>query len=76
MDEEQRAWRPLRFLVNQFLFLIAGSFPVNYMKTLCMHENANIAFQLQETSAIYDIVLSLQPRVGGGKVEGEKRVVW
>jgi dynein heavy chain len=37
-----------------------------------MHENANIAFQLQETSAIYDIVLSLQPRVGGGKVEGEK----
>ena len=37
-----------------------------------MHDNANIAFQLQETSSIYDTVLSLQPRVGGTKVEGEK----
>ena len=37
-----------------------------------MHDNANIAFQLQETSSIYDTVLSLQPRVGGGTAEGEK----
>jgi len=37
-----------------------------------MHDNANITFQLQETQSIYDMVLSLQPRVGGGGVEGAK----
>lgn len=37
-----------------------------------MHDNANIAFQLQETTSIYDTVLSLQPKVGGGGGEGEK----
>ena len=37
-----------------------------------MHENANIAFQLQETITIYETVLGLQPKVGGSKGEGEK----
>jgi dynein heavy chain len=38
-----------------------------------MHDNANIAFQLQETTNLYDAVLSLQPKVGGGGGgEGEK----
>jgi len=37
-----------------------------------MHDNANISFQLQETQAIYETVLGLQPRVGGGGGEGEK----
>lgn len=36
-----------------------------------MHDNANIAFQLQETTLIYDTVLELQPKVGGGGGEGE-----
>ena len=30
-----------------------------------MHANANIAFQLNETRALYDTVLSIQPRVSG-----------
>ena len=37
-----------------------------------MHDNANIAYQLQETSMIYDTVLSLQPKVGGAVLEGQK----
>eukprot|EP00960_Hanusia_phi_P070417 767305-Hanusia_phi.AAC.13 len=37
-----------------------------------MHDNANIAFQLQESQFILETVLSLQPRVGGGKKEGVK----
>jgi len=37
-----------------------------------MHDNANIAFQLQETISIYETVLGLQPKVGGGVSEGEK----
>lgn len=37
-----------------------------------MHDNANIAFQLQETTSIYDTVLDLQPKVGGGGGEGEQ----
>jgi hypothetical protein len=37
-----------------------------------MHDNANIAFQLQETTLIYDTVLELQPKVGGGGGEGEQ----
>lgn len=36
-----------------------------------MHDNANIAFQLQETTSIYDTVLGLQPKVGGS-AEGER----
>lgn len=36
-----------------------------------MHDNANIAFQLQETISIYDTVLGLQPKVGGSG-EGER----
>ena len=35
-----------------------------------LHDNANIAFQLQETTLIYDTVLELQPKVGGGGGEG------
>merc|ERR1719482_839404 len=31
-----------------------------------MHENANIAFQQQESDFILDVVLSVQPRVSGG----------
>lgn len=31
-----------------------------------MHPNANIAFQLQETSTLLDAVISIQPRVSGG----------
>jgi len=31
-----------------------------------MHENANIAFQQQESDKILDVVLSVQPRVAGG----------
>jgi hypothetical protein len=30
-----------------------------------MHDNANIAFQLQETKAMYESILGLQPRVSG-----------
>jgi dynein heavy chain len=39
-----------------------------------MHENANIAFQQQESDNILDVVLSVQPRVstaGGGKTPEE-----
>ena len=37
-----------------------------------MHDNANIAFQLQETDLIYSTVLSLQPKVGGSTGEQGK----
>ena len=37
-----------------------------------MHANANITFQLQETRSLYETVLSIQPRLGGGVSEGEK----
>lgn len=30
-----------------------------------MNDNADIAFQLQESMSIIDIVLSVQPRTGG-----------
>lgn len=31
-----------------------------------LHENANITFQNQESQAIIDTILSIQPRIGGG----------
>lgn len=37
-----------------------------------MHANANIAFQLNETRTIYELVLSIQPRVAGGASADEK----
>jgi len=37
-----------------------------------MHDNANITFQLQETTMIMEQILALQPRVGGGTEEGAK----